>query len=64
MLKQGQKIRFNIGTINGTGKIVGKAMNDMAIIGGTYIIEPDDSIRSDEYDYTHFILTENQFTIY
>ena len=54
-LKQGQRVEFNLGTLNGTGTVVGKAMSDQPIIGGTYIIEPDEPIRNEVYDYTHFV---------
>jgi len=44
-LKQGQRIEFHIGELNGTGKIVGMSIVEQPIIGGTYIIEPDVSIK-------------------
>lgn len=62
-LKQGQKVEFHIGDLTGTGKIVGKALNDQPIIGGTYIIEPDTPIRNEVYDYTHFVAQENQLIL-
>lgn len=58
-MKQGQKIKFDTGTIKGTGKIVGKAMNELPIIGATWIIEPDKPIET--YEYSHFVLNETQF---
>ena len=63
-LKQGQKIEYHVdGSLHGFGKIVGKAKNDLPIIGGTYIIEPEEPINSDVYPYTHFVLFETQFKL-
>jgi len=62
-LKQDQRVEFNIREFKGTGKIVGKALTDQPIIGGTYIIEPDNSIRNKVYDYTHFVAQEIQLTL-
>ena len=62
-LKQGQRVEFRIGDLTGKGKIVGKALNDQPIIGGTYIIEPDSSIRNEVYDYTHFVAQEIQLVL-
>ncbi len=62
-LKQGQRVSFKIYGLTGTGKIVGKAIVEQPIIGATYIIEPDKSIRNKTYDYTHFIATENQLEL-
>jgi len=63
-LKQGQRIKFDVdGNLKGTGTIVGKSVNDMPIIGGTYIIEPDIDIINDVYQYSHFVLPENQFKL-
>jgi hypothetical protein len=57
-LKQGQRVEFRIGDLTGKGTIIGKALSDQPIIGGTYIIEPDNSIRNEVYDYTHFVAQE------
>jgi len=57
-LKQNQRVKFSIGDLNGTGKIVGKSLTDQPIIGGTYIIEPD----NETYDYTHFVSPEIYLT--
>ena len=62
-LKQGQRVEFRIGDLTGKGKIVGKALTDQPIIGGTYIIEPDNSIRNEVYDYTHFVAQEIQLVL-
>jgi len=63
-LKQGQRIEFHItDDLNGTGIIVGIATLDFPIIGATYIIQPDNSIRSETYDYTHFVAFESQFKL-
>lgn len=62
ILKQDQRVKFDIYGLEGYGKIVGKVgTND--ILGGTYIIEPDVSIRNDVYDYTHFVANEHQLKI-
>lgn len=50
-LKQGQRIEFNINELHGYGIIVGKSLVDLPIVGGTYIIEPDESITSEEYPF-------------
>ncbi len=57
-MKQGQRVEFKIGDLKGEGKIVGKALTEQPIIGGTYIIEPDEPISNESYDYTHFALQE------
>lgn len=62
-LKQGQRVKFNVGGLKGVGKIVGKALEDQPIIGGTYIIEPDEPIRNETYDYTHFVTQQNQLIL-
>jgi hypothetical protein len=62
-LKQDQKVSFDVADIKGTGKIVGKALTEQPIIGITYIIEPDEPIRNEVYDYTHFVLNETQFKL-
>lgn len=63
-LKQGTRIKYNINNeLKGTGKIVGVAHNDLPIIGVTYIIEPDTPIKNEVYDYSHFVLPENQFEL-
>ena len=62
-LKQGQRIKFQIGDLIGTGKIVGKALINQPIIGGTYIVEPDQPIINETYDYTHFVAHEINLTL-
>lgn len=44
MLRQGDKIICEI--------------NDQPIIGGVYIISPDESIMNDTYPFTHFAMPE------
>jgi len=61
-LKQNQRVKFSIGDLNGTGKIVGKSLTNQPIIGGTYIIEPDEPIQNKTYDYTHFVSPEIYLT--
>jgi hypothetical protein len=53
-LKQGTKIEFDVQSLTGTGKIVGIATVAMPLIGTLYIIEPDEPINSEAYDYSHF----------
>lgn len=63
-IKQGQRVEFNVhDKLQGVGKIVGKAKEDLPIVGGTYIIEPDEPIINESYPYTHFVLFENQFKL-
>jgi hypothetical protein len=57
-LKQDQRVEFCIGELKGKGKIVGKALTEQPWIGGTYIIEPEVSIRNEVYDFTHFVVQE------
>ena len=57
-LKQGQRVEFRIGDLIGTGKVVGKSLTNLPIIGASYIIEPETSIRNEVYDYTHFVAPE------
>jgi hypothetical protein len=53
MLKQGTTVSFKINDKKYTGKVCGKSTNDMPIIGAIYIIEPDQDISNDVYQYTH-----------
>jgi hypothetical protein len=62
-LTQGQRVQFKIDTLVGNGKIVGCATTGHPIIGKTYIIEPDESIASDVYPYSHFVAFEMQLTL-
>ena len=63
MLKQNQRVVFEIGDLRGVGRIVGKAVTEMPIIGASYIIEPDESILSTTYPYSHFTAFENQLVV-
>lgn len=56
-LKQGTRVEFQLdgADLRGTGTIVGKATNGQPILGSCYIIEPDESIKSEVYDYSHFV---------
>ncbi len=56
--KQGTRIKFNVQSITGTGKVVGVATIDRPIFGPLYIIEPDEPINSDIYQYTHICASE------
>lgn len=62
-LKQGTKIEFDIHPLKGTGKIVGIATITMPIIGNLYIIEPDEPINSEVYEYSHFTAWKSQIKI-
>ena len=61
MLCNGDKIECEIGGSRITGKVCGK-VSEQPVIGGMYIIEPDVSIYSDIYPYTHFVMPEIQLT--
>lgn len=63
ILKQGTRIEFDIQSFKGKGTIVGVATNSHPIIGTSYIIEPDEKLESEIYDYTHFVAWEFQFKI-
>lgn len=56
MFKQNQKIKFNDGVNEGTGKICGIALTAQSTIGTTYIIELDNQING--YSYTHLVCAE------
>lgn len=58
LLKQGTKVEFNVGTLKGTGKIVGLSQIPQAVIGQGYIIEPDILINNEVYNYSHFTCFE------
>lgn len=62
-LKQGTRIEFDVQSFKGKGTIVGVATSGQPIIGKSYIIEPDEKLKSDVYDYTHFVAWECQFTV-
>ncbi len=57
-LDQNQKVKYDNGVINGTGKIVGCASESVAVLGKGYIIEPDISITNETYPWTHFVCFE------
>ncbi len=62
-LKQGTRVKFDVQTFKGMGTIVGVATTGQPIIGKMYIIEPDEKLQSDVYDYTHFVACEFQFKV-
>lgn len=62
-LKQGTRVEFEVQNIKGTGTIVGVATSGQPIIGKMYIIEPDEKLSNDVYDYTHFVSWECQFKV-
>jgi len=62
-LKQGTRVEFDIQSFRGKGTIVGLASNELLIIGRSYIIEPDEKLKSDVYDYTHFVAFDIQLKI-
>ncbi len=55
---QGQKVSYQIGNLSGTGKVVGMALTEQPVIGGTYIIEPDEPISNEAYEFSHFVAQE------
>jgi len=60
--KQGTKIIYKVGDLEGHGIIVGVAFNGQFAIGITYIIQ-DNNIMNEKYPYTHFVLNELQFIV-
>jgi len=60
LLKQGTRVEFNVQGISGEGTVVGVANNGSPIIGKTYIIEPDEPISNEAYDYSHFVAFESE----
>ena len=62
-LKQGTRVEYNTQELKGIGTIVGIGMNALPIIGKMYIIQPDNPISNETYDYTHFVAWENQFKV-
>ena len=57
-MKQDQKVTFDNGVVKGTGKIVGVATNSLPVIGRTYIVEPDQPIKNETYNYSHIAMQE------
>ena len=58
--EQNQKIKYDIpGVMSGTGKIIGCATNGVPILGRSYIIEPDVSVKNETYPFSHFVCFEN-----
>ena len=62
-LKQGTRVEFDVQSFKGKGTIVGVATNGQPIIGKSYIIEPDEKLKSESYDYSHFVAWECQFKV-
>ena len=62
-LKHGTRIQFDINTIKGTGTIVGIATSGDVLLGKGYIVEPDEKISNEVYDYTHIVVYELYFTV-
>lgn len=61
-LKQGTRIQFDVQNIKGTGTIVGVASAGDALHGTLYIVQPDEKINNEVYDYTHIVVYEHAFT--
>ena len=61
MLCQGDKVYCMINGKSVAGHVCGKA-SEQPIMGGLYIIEPDESISNKEYPYTHFVMPEVSLT--
>lgn len=55
---QDEKVSYDNGVVKGTGKVVGIATNGQAVIGKSYIIQPDVPITNETYPYTHFTIFE------
>jgi hypothetical protein len=56
---QNQRVQVNIeGSLICQGKVVGVASTGAPVIGPAYIIEPDESISSEQYPYSHFTAFE------
>ena len=62
-LKQGTRIKYQVQTQSGTGKIVGVATNEIPLSGRIYIVEPDKPIISEIYHYSHIPVCENQLEV-
>jgi hypothetical protein len=62
-LKQGTRVEYNVQTLKGKGTVVGVSVVEQPIVGQCYIIEPDESIRNEVYDYTHFVAWEFQLKV-
>jgi hypothetical protein len=62
-LKQGTRIQFDIQSIKDTGTIVGVASAGDALQGTLYIVQPDNRISNEVYDYTHIVAYELYFTV-
>jgi hypothetical protein len=60
-VKQGTRVEFDVQSIKGKGTIVGVATVELPFIGASYIIEPDQKIENETYNYTHFVASESQF---
>lgn len=62
-LKQGTRVEYDVQSLKGKGYVVGLAMNEQPIIGSLYIIEPDELINNEVYNYTHFAAWGNQLKV-
>jgi hypothetical protein len=63
MLPYGTRVTYNYNDVLVYGKIVGIALADLPFIGASYIIEPEDDIRTKEYPYTHFVANTKMFYV-
>lgn len=61
---QDQKVNYDNGTIKGVGKIVGMVRNPLSVVGRSYIIEPEVSIKNDTYPYSHFVCFDIHLEVY
>lgn len=52
--KPNEKIYFDNGFIKGTGIVCGKATTAQAVIGNSWIIQPDEKIP--DYPYSHIVI--------
>jgi len=56
--KQGDRIHFDNGSVNGFGTVCGQSSNPVVLLGATYIIKPDVPFDTTVYDFTHFAIQQ------
>lgn len=62
MLIQNDRVSCVVGGNLVTGRVCGKTGGDLPLLGGTYIIEPDQPIANEVYPYSHFTMDERGLT--
>jgi hypothetical protein len=58
-LAQGTLVEYNLKGLNGKGIVVGMVFEEFP----SYIIEPEISIKTDSYPWTHFVCPENNLKV-